>query len=252
MARIQRALAQCTDMTARRNAVFAALNLRTAERVLEVGCGGGFYAYEAAQFVGPEGAVRAIDISEDQIKSAQERCADVPWVKCKVGDAVSLAYEDAEFDAIYGVQVLEYLPDIKRALQEFQRVLRPGGRIVILATNWTSLVWNSRQPDRMRKALAGWRKHAPESDLPAILASMLREVGLRLIHQVSVPVLNTSYNPSTLSYWAARLIRGYLVASKAMSETEATSWLDEFDDLEREGAYFFSVTPVLTQAMKVK
>lgn len=60
MGRIQRALAQCHDMVRRRSVVLEALNLRTGEQVLEIGCGGGFYAYEAAQCVGPTGRVCAI------------------------------------------------------------------------------------------------------------------------------------------------------------------------------------------------
>jgi protein-L-isoaspartate O-methyltransferase len=52
MARLQRALAQCHDMVIRRGAVLEALQLHSGERVLEIGCGGGFYAHEAAQCVG--------------------------------------------------------------------------------------------------------------------------------------------------------------------------------------------------------
>jgi len=85
MARIQRALAQCHDMVLRRSRVLEALQLRTGERVLEVGCGGGFYAYEAAQCVGPTGRVCAIDLSADQITAAQSRCAELAWVNCRVG-----------------------------------------------------------------------------------------------------------------------------------------------------------------------
>ena len=59
MGRLQRAVAQCHDMVARQSVVLQALNLRTGERVLEVGCGGGFYAREAAQFVGSTGYVSA-------------------------------------------------------------------------------------------------------------------------------------------------------------------------------------------------
>ena len=89
MGRIQRALAQSHDLVVRRNTVMETLNLRTGEKVLELGCGGGFYAYEAAQFVGPTGHVSAIDISEDQIAAARERCAGFTWVhsrppRCRV------------------------------------------------------------------------------------------------------------------------------------------------------------------------
>jgi ubiquinone/menaquinone biosynthesis C-methylase UbiE len=86
MGRIQRATAETHDSVVRRNTVMEALNLRTGEKVLELGCGGGSYIVEAAQFVGPAGHVSAIDISADQISVTRERCAGFPWVKCQVGN----------------------------------------------------------------------------------------------------------------------------------------------------------------------
>lgn len=77
MARIQRAVAQCRDIVLRYSQVLEALQLRRGERVLEVGCGGGFLAAEVAQCVGPTGEVHAIDISADQIAAAKNRCAEL-------------------------------------------------------------------------------------------------------------------------------------------------------------------------------
>ena len=78
--RIQRALARCHDMVVRRSTFIEALSLRTGERALEIGCGGGFYAYGAAKCVGSTGRVCAIEISEEQIKAAKEYCAEFDWV----------------------------------------------------------------------------------------------------------------------------------------------------------------------------
>ena len=84
IARLQRANAESHDNVVRQSKVLAALNLRTGERVLEVGCcGGGYYTFDAARFVGPTGRVCAIDISSDQIASAQQRCAEFSWVECR-------------------------------------------------------------------------------------------------------------------------------------------------------------------------
>jgi cyclopropane fatty-acyl-phospholipid synthase-like methyltransferase len=52
MGRIQRAIAESHDLVVRRNIFMDSLNLRTGEKVLELGCGGGSYAFEAARFVG--------------------------------------------------------------------------------------------------------------------------------------------------------------------------------------------------------
>jgi ubiquinone/menaquinone biosynthesis C-methylase UbiE len=251
MARLQQALAQSHDLVVRRTTVLQTLSLRTGEQVLEIGCGGGFYAVEAGRFVGPTGRVCAVDISAAQIEAARARCAELPWVECRLADATALPYQDAEFDAAYGNHVLEYVADLDLALAELRRVLRPGGRLVFVATTWSSLVWQSADPERMRRLLAAWDAHAPHPDLPAILGTRLRQAGLQPLRQTPISVLNTSYNANCYSYWLARLLTPFVVGRQAVDEAEAAAWLAEFDELERQGAYFFSATPVLTEAVRV-
>jgi len=251
MARLQQATAESHDNTARRVTVLSALNLRTGERVLEVGCGGGHYTYEIARLVGPTGRVCAIDISRDQIAAAQERCTEFGWVECRDADIASPPYGDAQFDAVLAVQVLEYLDDIDSGLHQIRRMLRPGGRLIVVATDWSSAVWYSENASRMRRVLTAWEPHKPWLNLPSILGARLRRVGLQPLRQTAIPILNTSYNPASASYWVARSIRSTVVGRQNVTEEEAAEWFDEFPELEKNGAYFFCVTPVLTEAVKV-
>ena len=131
MARIQRAIAESHDLVVRRKIFLDTLDLRTGEKVLELGCGGGSYAFEAAQFVGPTGHVSAIDISADQIAAFRERCGSFAWVECQVGNVVDLPHQDGEFDAVYSVQVLEYVGDLGKAFREIHRVLRDEAALSI-------------------------------------------------------------------------------------------------------------------------
>ena len=174
MARLQQAIAESHDLVDRRGTVLEALNLQTGERVLEVGCGGGYYVYEAARFVGPTGRVCAIDVSPDQIAAAQQRCGELAWVECRVADITSPPYGDTEFEAVFAVQVLEYLADLDAGLRQIHRMLRPGGWLVIVATDWSSAVWHSENAPRMRRVLTAWEPHKPCLNLPSILASRLR------------------------------------------------------------------------------
>jgi len=151
MARLQQAIAESHDLVGRRNTVLEALNLRTGERVLELGCGGGYYAHEAARSVGPTGRVCAIDISPDQIGAAKARCAELSWVECREADIAAPPYGEDVFDAVFAVQALEYLGDLDGALRHIHRMLRPGGRVVIVATDWGSAVWHSEDPARMQR-----------------------------------------------------------------------------------------------------
>ena len=251
MARLQQAIAESHDLVVRRGTVLKALNLRTSERVLEVGCGGGYLTYEAARFVGPTGRVCAIDISPDQIAAAQQRGAEFGWVEFRIADVASPPYGDAEFDAVFAVQVLEYMTDLDAALRQIHRMLRPGGRLVIVATDWSSEVWHSEKGPRMQRVLTAWAPHTPCPNLPSILGARLRRVAIQPLRQTAIPILNASFNPACFSYWVAQVIRPFVVGRQSVTDQEATEWFEEFSKLEESGAYFFCLTPVLTEAVKV-
>ena len=71
------------------------------------------------------------------------------------------------------------------------------------------------------------------------------------MRQTAIPILNTSYNPASFSYWVARVIRPFVGNRQTVTDAEAAEWFDEFAKLEESGAYFFSLTPILTEAVKV-
>jgi arsenite methyltransferase len=149
------------------------------------------------------------------------------------------------------VQALEYLADLDIALRHIHRMLCQGGRLVVVATDWRSAVWHSDDMSRMRRVLSAWSPHVPCSNLPSILAARLRRAGLQPLRQIAIPILNTSYNPASFSYWVPQVIRRFVVSRGSVTDEEASAWLDEFIKLEESGAYFFSITPILTEAVKV-
>jgi hypothetical protein len=64
-------------------------------------------------------------------------------------------------------------------------------------------------------------------------------------------MLNRSYHGHSFSYWVARLIQAFVVGRQVITAVEAEAWLQEFDELEQHGAYFFCSMPILTEAVKV-
>jgi ubiquinone/menaquinone biosynthesis C-methylase UbiE len=109
------------------------LDPRPGERVLEVGPGTGYYTLDVAQRLSPGGQLDIFDVQQDMLDHTMRRADErdlTNIVPCR-GDARSLVYEDASFDAAYLVTVLGEIPDQGAALRELARVLKPGGRLVV-------------------------------------------------------------------------------------------------------------------------
>lgn len=142
------------DVVAQREQVIQALNLQPGERVLDVGSGPGFLAAAMGEGVGPAGWVCGVDISEPLLALARSHCVHQPWIEFRYGEASQLPFPNHHFDVAISTQVLEYVRDVEVALAELYRVLRPGGRLLLLDTDWDSLVWYTPNPARMKRILA--------------------------------------------------------------------------------------------------
>jgi ubiquinone/menaquinone biosynthesis C-methylase UbiE len=140
-----------------RKEVLAALALQPGEKVLDVGSGPGLLMADMADLVGPEGHVIGIDVS----------------------------------DSMY-----EYVPDVDRALAELHRVLRPGGRALILDTDWDSLVWNTLDPSLRDRFIDAWTKRFAHPHLPRTLQHRLRNAGFRVLRCDVLVLLNDTYDPT--------------------------------------------------------
>lgn len=109
------------------------LEPRPGERILEVGPGTGYYTLDAAEWITPGGRLDIFDLQREMLEHTMRRVRErgLRNVTATQGDARTLPYPDASFDAAYLVAVLGEIPDQDAALRELARVLRPGGRVVV-------------------------------------------------------------------------------------------------------------------------
>ena len=109
------------------------VGIRPGERVLELGPGPGMFTVEAAQRVGSEGRLVAVDIQPKMIAQVEKRVreAGLTNVETHVADAYHLPLENESVDRAFLVTVLPEIPDQARALAELRRVIKPGGLLSI-------------------------------------------------------------------------------------------------------------------------
>lgn len=115
-------------------AAIEALGLLAGSRGLDVGCGVGLYALWLAESIGAQGRVVAIDPSIERVSEAKRLIGEAPAaarVTLKIGDGTALDEADHSFDWVWCGDVLHHIDEPLRALNEFKRVLRPGGLVVI-------------------------------------------------------------------------------------------------------------------------
>jgi ubiquinone/menaquinone biosynthesis C-methylase UbiE len=101
-------------------------------RLLEIGCGPGFYSRRLAEHF-TQLQVVGIDRAEEQLRRARLRAGDRLLDNCRFerADALALKWPAAAFDAVVASRLFTILPERERALAEMYRVLRPGGRCFI-------------------------------------------------------------------------------------------------------------------------
>lgn len=108
--------------------------MRSGQRVLDVACGTGVLAREAAGRVGAAGSVVGLDPNPGFLAVAEELASGIDW---RQGVAGALPFDDESFDVVVSQFGLMFFPDRDQAVAEMIRVLRPGGRLAVAV--WDSL-----------------------------------------------------------------------------------------------------------------
>ena len=185
------------DAVRRRRIVRAALAAQPGERILDVGCGPGYYCAELLDEVGPSGAVVGLDSSAAMLGLAANRLEGRDNVELREADATSLPVADASFDGAISVQVQEYVADISASLGELHRALRPGGRALVYDIDWGTLSVNSDDEQLTERVLKAWDEHLAHASLPRTLGPLLRAAGFEDVRMEAHPFATAEFDPET-------------------------------------------------------
>jgi SAM-dependent methyltransferase len=231
----------------------AALALREGDAVIDVGCGPGTAAIALAPLVGASGQVRGIDVSQMMIDEASRRAASLPNVSFSVGDAGAIDAGDESFDAYRSERTYQWLAEPEQALAEGLRVLRPGGRVAIIDSDWGTLTIDHPDAEvshRMRASTAG----PPNRWAGRRLLNQVRRAGLNDVRVTTDVILATSWDPDATPGVGGvvpfPVLVHNVVQTGAVSEAEAAAWLTTLEDEAREGRFFLSLMMVAVAGTK--
>ncbi len=239
------------EVVRQRMRILKALALNAGETAVDVGCGTGLLTYDMALEVGSEGQIIGIDNSPDMLTHAAERCVGLDQIELKEGDVGNLPVGDQTCDAAACVQVLLFIEDVPGAITEIHRVLRPGGRIAVLETDWRSVVLNNSDQATTRRIFEAWDDAVASPNLPVRLNPILREYGFTAVRVEAIPILDTSHSSGNFSVNSLDGLARIAQERGAISQDEEVAWLEDLKRQGRDGTYFFCVNRFLVSATKL-
>jgi ubiquinone/menaquinone biosynthesis C-methylase UbiE len=181
--------AQGTAMAAATRMIFAQAGLRPGMRVLDLGCGAGDVSFVAADLVGPRGSVVGLDRSRGALARARARAGqrDLPQVRFVEGDLQEPA-PGGPFDAIVERLVLMWAPAPAALLRQQATVLRPGGLVVPIEVDVSTMRWLPETPftAQVRSWLVEAFAKAGISTLGPQLRAIVQAAGLRPLGTIGI------------------------------------------------------------------
>jgi SAM-dependent methyltransferase len=212
-----------------------------------VGCGIGDDARALVKRVAPSGQVIGLDASEEMIAKATAAGVS-PRLRFAVADAATLPLADASCDAVRADRMLQHVEEPLRALLEMRRVLKPGGRLVIVEPDWKTMALYpgsgaGGDDDRAARAIFEW--HVAHTRHPLIgrqLRALLDEAAFGSIAVNPVAYSTTRFLEADLALELTRAAEGAARQwPDRLSLNEARAWRTTARAADAASHFFASV-----------
>ncbi|MGV9674602.1 methyltransferase domain-containing protein [Nocardia sp. NPDC003482] len=225
-----------------------ALALRPGERAVDIGSGTGSEVIAFAEAVGPAGTAIGVEPDPNLLAAAERRAAEAGSAARFVpGDAYNLPLGSDSYDAALCERVFQHLTSPARATAEIARVLRPGGRVVVMDSDWGTAIVHPGDRGVVREVIETLIGNTTNPFSGRRLPGLLTQAGL-VIDEVGSHALVQDRAVGAGSLLAR--ISAMAVARGAVTEEQRETLLAELDAGARSGDIHLSVTMFAVSAHK--
>jgi SAM-dependent methyltransferase len=217
------------------------LDPQSGMTALDVGCGTGEDAQGLAVMVGPEGRAIGVDVSTAMVSEARRRASAVgSSARFDTGAADALPLDDSSVDVLRCERVLQHVSAPRACLDEVMRVLRPGGRVALIDTDWRSLTLWPGDPAVTSGIRDAWATSCVNPAAGAQLRDLLGSTGFTDITMTADVLLLRSAEAADrppVTLMAAHAIRNGL-----LSQAVVDDWLAQVRAASATGGFLGMVT----------
>lgn len=222
------------------------LAVAPGDHILDVGCGLGSVALQLGDQAGPEGRVLGVDASRLMVEEATRRAnSEGRPATFVVGDAHRLDLPDGGFDVCRSERTLQWLDEPMRAVSEMVRVLRPGGRLGLIDTDWATLCIDHPDAAGTERLVGGAISSMPNPRSGRRLLGHLRGARLEDLRWAAESAVFAAWDPDAGPVPGLPpfgLLLDVTVGSGTVTQAEADEWLAQLEDAARAGHFFLSIT----------
>jgi SAM-dependent methyltransferase len=174
----------------------ALASLKKGQTVLDLGSGGGFDCFLAANRVGKSGRVIGVDMTPEMLDKARENARKGKYenVEFRLGEIENLPVADDTVDVIISNCVINLSPNKKRVFEEAFRVLRPNGRLMV-----SDIVLLNELPDSIRKNVQAYVGCISGAEMKDKYLRLIEDAGfeqVKVIDENCFPIENMANDPT--------------------------------------------------------
>ena len=245
--KLQRLMAASSAGIARRQAIMDNLVIKADDKIIDIGCGGGYLLELLAKSIGTKGRIYGLDPSEEQISQARLRCEEIENISLLHSSADQIDLEDNTCDVVTSTQTLEYIPDVDAALSESTRVLKVNGELVNISILWDHFRFYGAEKKLNEEIHESFRAHCSHQMLPMELPGKLTKLGFKNIKHKSLSFLITHRDQNSPAIYTEQTMAVFAL-KQGISENKVREWQEQLAKAQIEGRFGFTSYPVLTSA----